>query len=75
MNCPHHDDCVICYCDTEMAETRAEVQRLYNVMAAVASMPGRDWVTGQLALAEALGTGGEHLDFVLRQAEAAKEDG
>ena len=42
-----------------------EVERLRSVMKAVASMPGRQWLIGQLALAEALGEGGEHLDYVL----------
>lgn len=41
-------------------------------MKAVASLPGRLWLTGQLALAEFLsGEGGEHLDYALEQCEAA----
>jgi hypothetical protein len=32
----------------------AEVERLRGFMEAVASMPGRDWIGGQMALADAL---------------------
>jgi outer membrane murein-binding lipoprotein Lpp len=52
-----------------MAKVRtltAEVERLRKAMAAVASMPGREWLAGQLALGEALQGGGENLDYVLR---------
>lgn len=37
-----------------ITELRAEVERLKAVMSEVASMPGKDWLAGQLALAEAL---------------------
>ena len=43
-----------------------ENARLREAMSAVASMPGRDWLLGQLALADALNGGGEHLDCVLQ---------
>lgn len=42
-------------------------------MKAAASLPGRLWLTGQLALAEFLsGEGGENLDYALEQYKAAK---
>ena len=51
--------------DRECDAMDKEIYRLRNVMEAVASMPGKDWVTGQLALGEALKGGGKNLDTVL----------
>lgn len=50
-----------------------ESERLKRVMEAVASMPGKDWLVCQLALAEALDAslGTEHLDYVMRVHEEA----
>jgi len=42
-----------------------EIERLRTVMTAVASMPGKEWLTGQLALGEALQSGGSNLDYVM----------
>ena len=53
-----------------------EIERLRGVMKAVASMPGQQWLIGQLALAKALsGAGGEHLDYVLSLSRAARAAG
>ena len=52
-----------------------EIERLRSVMKAVASMPGQQWLIGQLALAEALGEDSEHLDYVLSINKAAKTGG
>ena len=59
-----------------VAETlAAEVERLRDVMRAVASMPGRDWLAGQLALSETLdGNGERHIAFVMKQAQAAARE-
>lgn len=47
------------------AAVKEGLDQLRIAMTAVASMPGRDWLTGQLALAEALQGGGKHLNAVL----------
>lgn len=53
-------------------EDAAEVERLRAAMKAVASMAGRDWITGQLALCEALDDRvGPNLMFALQQAARA----
>lgn len=53
--------------DAKIAEQAAEIERLEKVMAACASLAGQDWLTGLLALAEALDAtyGTENLDYVL----------
>jgi len=56
-----------------MVELEAEAKGLRTAMTAVASMPGRDWLSGQCALGEALEGGGLVLDYVLQQAAEAAE--
>ena len=51
-----------------------EVERLRTAMTAVASMPGKEWLIGQLALGEALQGGGDHLDYVMALVAEAKEE-
>lgn len=57
----------------EIASLTARLAAAEAAMKAAASLPGRLWLTGQLALAEFLsGEGGENLDYTLEQYEAAK---
>jgi hypothetical protein len=59
--------------EKEVWYCRAEISRLKSVMEAVASLPGKDWLIGQLALGEALdGKTGKHLDVVTENYEVFK---
>jgi len=59
-----------------LAAAEAENERLRRAMEAAASLAGRDWLIGQLALAESLqNVMGENLSYTLDQYERAKEGG
>lgn len=55
----------------QMMASEDDNYQLRTVMAAVASAPGRDWLSGQLALTEALQGGGPHVDEIMKQAAEA----
>jgi len=58
----------------EFINTCNENERLRRAMEAAASLAGRDWLIGQLALAESLqNVMGENLSYTLDQYERAKE--
>ena len=64
--------------ETELAKLREENERLREVMAAAGSVAGCHWLIAQVALAEALGDGGEYLDMLMQwhrraTAEAGEE--
>lgn len=63
-------------CDVDdeiLAECLDEIERLRSVMEAVASLAGKDWLVGQLALGEALdGVFGAHYEHVIKQRTLTK---
>ena len=57
----------------KFAHERQRLAAAEAAMKAVASLPGKDWLIGQLALAELLdGKGGKHLQYALVMYRAAK---
>lgn len=58
----------------EIRMLRAENERLRAVMSAAASMAGKEWLTCQLAISEALERGGINLEWMLREYEKNKKD-
>jgi len=60
----------------QLTAAETETARLRRAMEAAASLAGRDWLIGQLALAESLqNVMGENLSYTLDQYERAKEGG
>ena len=58
----------------KLATAEAEIARLRRAMEVVASLAGKDWLIGQLALAESLqNVMGENLRYAFSQIDQAKE--
>ena len=60
--------------EKEVEELQKSMQELETFMRAIGSMPGREWLLCQVAIAEQLSGGGLHRDYVMNKYEKMFEE-